>query len=300
MSEVIVRKVDKSVINKHFFILTVGLLFFELICIYLNYIIDGKFIISLANKYSLTYTSLLASLTIVILIVSYILLLFYLKIVGKGIKFKNKKINNVNFIYYILLVLNTTFISILISNIFANNTNLEVGLLNPIGFVNSNSNTWIFPILFIIVYPFFEELIFRGYLLKNLTVYNSHFGIIVSAFLAALFHNNALEFLPALLVGYLLGRIAFRYDSYILTYAIKLFNNLIFYLLLFIDNQLIIILLIILFFLLMVVLFFSPKREKISRYHVLNVELYKLFVFNPLVFILLIISIISNFMIFYI
>lgn len=48
-----------------------------------------------------------------------------------------------------------------------------------------------------IIAPITEELVFRGFCLKNLSRFNQRFGILASAFLFGLVHQNIIQFILA-------------------------------------------------------------------------------------------------------
>lgn len=65
----------------------------------------------------------------------------------------------------------------------------------------------------VIVAPITEELLMRGFVLKNLTRSNQHFGILMTGFLFGLWHENVAQFLLAFPVGCFLGYITVKHDS---------------------------------------------------------------------------------------
>ncbi len=64
-----------------------------------------------------------------------------------------------------------------------------------------------------IVAPVTEELLFRGFVMKNLSRVSQRFGIIASAVLFGLWHENIAQFLLALFVGIFMGYITIKHDS---------------------------------------------------------------------------------------
>ncbi|MCR4645884.1 MAG: CPBP family intramembrane metalloprotease [Oscillospiraceae bacterium] len=65
----------------------------------------------------------------------------------------------------------------------------------------------------VIVAPITEELLMRGFVLKNLSRSNQHFGIIMTAFIFGIWHENVPQFLLAFVAGCLFGYVAVRHDS---------------------------------------------------------------------------------------
>ena len=65
----------------------------------------------------------------------------------------------------------------------------------------------------VIVAPITEELLMRGFVLKNLCRSNQRFGILMSAFIFGIWHENISQFLLAFAGGCLFGYIAVKHDS---------------------------------------------------------------------------------------
>ncbi len=78
----------------------------------------------------------------------------------------------------------------------------------------------------VILAPVTEEILFRGMVLKNLTVIDEKFAIFFSAFLFGLFHENVLQMITATLLGIFLAYVAVKTDSIILPTLLHMFNNL--------------------------------------------------------------------------
>ena len=65
----------------------------------------------------------------------------------------------------------------------------------------------------VIVAPITEELLMRGFVLKNLCRSNQRFGIIMTAFIFGIWHENVAQFLLAFVAGCLFGYMAVKHDS---------------------------------------------------------------------------------------
>lgn len=65
----------------------------------------------------------------------------------------------------------------------------------------------------VIVAPVTEELLMRGFVLKNLSRFGQRFGIIMSAFLFGIWHENIAQFLLAFAAGCFFGYLAVKHDS---------------------------------------------------------------------------------------
>ncbi|MBQ8515258.1 MAG: CPBP family intramembrane metalloprotease [Ruminococcus sp.] len=66
-----------------------------------------------------------------------------------------------------------------------------------------------------LIAPVTEELLYRGFVLKNLSRVSQHFGIIVSAVLFGLAHENIAQFLLALPTGIFMARLVVKHNSLI-------------------------------------------------------------------------------------
>jgi membrane protease YdiL (CAAX protease family) len=77
-----------------------------------------------------------------------------------------------------------------------------------------------------ILAPIWEEILFRGYVLRTLRPFGKRFAILSSAFLFGLFHGNLLQTPYALLMGLVLGYVTVEYS---IGWAVLLhmFNNLV-------------------------------------------------------------------------
>ena len=77
-----------------------------------------------------------------------------------------------------------------------------------------------------ILAPVWEELLFRGYILRTLRPYGKRFAILTSAILFGLFHGNLLQTPYALLMGLVLGYVTVEY-SIVWAMLLHMFNNLV-------------------------------------------------------------------------
>ncbi|MBQ8724143.1 MAG: CPBP family intramembrane metalloprotease [Oscillospiraceae bacterium] len=66
-----------------------------------------------------------------------------------------------------------------------------------------------------IIAPVTEELLYRGFVLKNLSCVSQKFGIIVSAMLFGFAHENIAQFLLAMPIGIFMARITIKHNSII-------------------------------------------------------------------------------------
>ena len=74
--------------------------------------------------------------------------------------------------------------------------------------------------------PVWEELLFRGYVLRTLRPYGKRFAILCSALLFGLFHGNLLQTPYAVIMGLILGYVTVEY-SILWAILLHMFNNLV-------------------------------------------------------------------------
>ena len=107
-------------------------------------------------------------------------------------------------------------------------------LMNPMGksvmpileSVAGDSDTFSMFLYASLLAPIWEELMFRGYVLRTLCPFGKRFAILGSALLFGIFHGNLLQTPYALLVGLLLGYITVEY-SIVWAVLLHMFNNLV-------------------------------------------------------------------------
>lgn len=74
--------------------------------------------------------------------------------------------------------------------------------------------------------PVWEELLFRGYVLRTLRPYGKRFAVLCSALLFGLFHGNLLQTPYAFIMGLILGYVTVEY-SILWSVLLHMFNNLV-------------------------------------------------------------------------
>lgn len=77
-----------------------------------------------------------------------------------------------------------------------------------------------------ILAPLWEELLFRGYVLRTLRLYGKRFAVMGSAVLFGLFHGNLLQTPYAVVMGLVLGYVAVEYSIF-WSVLLHMFNNLV-------------------------------------------------------------------------
>ncbi len=75
--------------------------------------------------------------------------------------------------------------------------------------------------------PIFEEILFRGLVMRSLEPYGRKFAIIMSAVLFGLYHGNLLQSVYATAAGVILGYVAMEYNV-LWAMVLHMFNNLVF------------------------------------------------------------------------
>ena len=92
--------------------------------------------------------------------------------------------------------------------------------------VAGDSNTFSMFLYASVLAPVWEELLFRGYVLRTLRPFGKRFAILTSAVLFGLFHGNLLQTPYALLMGLVLGYVTVEY-SIGWALLLHMFNNLV-------------------------------------------------------------------------
>lgn len=73
--------------------------------------------------------------------------------------------------------------------------------------------------------PIMEEIIFRGFILKSFQKYGNLTAIIVTSILFSMFHLNLVQFVPPILIGFLLAFITIKSRSIVPGIIAHMFNN---------------------------------------------------------------------------
>ena len=77
----------------------------------------------------------------------------------------------------------------------------------------------------VIIGPVGEEIVLRGMALRNMTVSNRNFGIIMTAVMFGLFHGNIMQFFVGLVLGLLFAYVDVKAGSVIPSIILHVFNN---------------------------------------------------------------------------
>lgn len=97
------------------------------------------------------------------------------------------------------------------TGIFISNTDYEFfGKWNSREYLLANI---LYAVMFIIIRPVCEEYIFRGVIQRQLGHYGRYFGVLASAFLYAIAHQDLIMVLPSFAFGWYLSQITLKYHS---------------------------------------------------------------------------------------
>lgn len=92
----------------------------------------------------------------------------------------------------------------------------------------------------VILAPIFEELIFRGMILRTLSKYNKVFAIVVTSLLFGLLHLNITQAVPAFFMSLVLCYMSLKSDSLLVTILAHAANNLLALLSTYFDHSIVI------------------------------------------------------------
>lgn len=92
----------------------------------------------------------------------------------------------------------------------------------------------------VILAPIFEELIFRGMILRTLSKYNKAFAIVVTSLLFGLLHLNISQAVPAFFMSLVLCYMSLKSDSLLVTILAHAANNLLALLSTYFDHSIVI------------------------------------------------------------
>lgn len=99
-----------------------------------------------------------------------------------------------------------------------------ISILGQVKSASAGDKTFTLMIYAIVIAPLLEELVFRGYVFRNLEKYNLKLAAVVSAFLFGIYHMNVVQIPFAFLMGLLLAYIAYNY-GFKWAVLFHMFNN---------------------------------------------------------------------------
>jgi membrane protease YdiL (CAAX protease family) len=219
--------------KRHFTIIGVSFLLYEVVLIYEKYFVNPERITSIADRFNFTYESidLVYSGALVVCVTIVILGIIMGEYLKKPLNYIGEEIKIKNVLFFTLLIISLNLIGSYISTIFSNYTSINNAYLIPIGVVVDRFDFYspIYMLLVLLIFPIIEEFLFRKALLNLLKRYGFRFAVIVSSMIFALAHNNIFQILAAFLIAVVLCIITLQYNSVIPAILAHILNNVFFY-----------------------------------------------------------------------
>ena len=102
---------------------------------------------------------------------------------------------------------------------------LGISLEDSIASASGNSDALSMFLYVCLLAPIWEEILFRGYVMRTLERYGKKFAILASAFLFGVYHGNVVQSPYAFVVGLILGYVAMEYNV-VWAMVLHMINNL--------------------------------------------------------------------------
>lgn len=102
---------------------------------------------------------------------------------------------------------------------------MNISLADSVASATGSSDSLSMFLYVCLLAPIWEEVLFRGYVLRSLQPYGKKFAIVASAFLFGVFHGNVVQMPYAFAVGLVLGYVATEY-SVVWAMVLHTINNL--------------------------------------------------------------------------
>lgn len=129
---------------------------------------------------------------------------------------------------YFVLMTGLSMVAILfigiVSAVFTMITNLDIPQAD-FTFDFSSLSGWLFLFYVCLIGPIFEEVLFRGVILRTLNRYNRFFAIIASALIFGLFHLYLEQGAHAFVLGLVLAYVSLKTDSLMTCILLHIFHN---------------------------------------------------------------------------
>lgn len=129
---------------------------------------------------------------------------------------------------YFVLMTGLSMVAILfigiVSAVFTMITNLDIPQAD-FTFDFSSLSGWLFLFYVCLIGPIFEEVLFRGVILRTLNRYNRYFAIIASALIFGLFHLYLEQGAHAFVLGLVLAYVSLKTDSLMTCILLHIFHN---------------------------------------------------------------------------
>jgi hypothetical protein len=219
--------------KRHFTIIGVSFLLYEIVLIYEKYFVNPDRITSIADRFNFTYESidLVYSGALVVFVTIVILGIIMREYLKKPLDYIGEEIKIKNVLFFTLLIISLNLIGSYISTIFSNYTSINNAYLIPIGVVVDRFDFYspIYMLLVLLIFPIIEEFLFRKALLNLLKRYGFRFAVIVSSMIFAFAHNNIFQILAAFLIAVVLCIITLQYNSIKPAILAHIINNVFFY-----------------------------------------------------------------------
>ena len=90
-----------------------------------------------------------------------------------------------------------------------------------------NFYTFLILIYVVVLGPLFEELLFRGLILRTLDKYHRGFAILISSLLFGMLHMNLQQGIVTFAIGCVLAYVSLKYDTLLLPIGMHMINNLV-------------------------------------------------------------------------
>ena len=151
-----------------------------------------------------------------------------------------------------------------------------------------NNLVWL--LVYVLLRPVFQEVVFRGIIQRHLGHYGRYFGVLGSAFLFALCQKDLPSFAAMFFLGWYLSTVTLYAHSIVPSIRISISLNLFLWILNVIPDRydVLMLVIIVLIYVMAALYFFSIRGRNIVRYGATESTLWKLLVSSPAVVILII------------
>lgn len=225
--ELEVIEARKGINIKQSIYIALSIYVYEIIIGLILFILDSA-ILTMLGLYQTKYQSSIKYVELITTVITYVIII-------KKQVINNKRSLKLKYKLNIKIYLFSVLILIGYNLVYGN----SLGILIE----SVDKNSWIFKtmsdlmqnsivafISMLLVAPVFEEIIFRGIILEQLSVrYSKMMSVLVSAILFGVFHFNFIQGINAFFLGIILGTIYIKTDSLMPCILVHFANNLTFY-----------------------------------------------------------------------
>lgn len=195
------------------------LIIYALSILYVPYILDQIYVLKFFDYISLVgLNNIKVAVNFIVTILVSISCIFFLKLVS-GLKTKDyyrpTHISFKDILFDHSLLVSGSTILLYLFTYLTRFIRLEIDILFPIGLshVTQHFDNYVYLFLFIFVSPLFEELIFRGVLLKFLGRFGYRFGVLTTSLIYAILHQSFVSMVVSFFIAFLLAKQTIRYKS---------------------------------------------------------------------------------------